>query len=105
MSFSGRVPAGCDQNRCVKNCPTLKMESTVFSKVYCISNKIWTQITPFFICSARLYVKELEKIISWMLCFLNQSFLRPNYIFNNNAYNLDFCAQKFPLICFYVNPF
>ena len=29
--------------------------------VRCISNKIWTQINPFFYCSAWLHVKELEK--------------------------------------------
>ena len=32
-SFWFHVPAGCDQDKCVKSCPTLKMESTVFSKV------------------------------------------------------------------------
>ena len=36
---------------------------------------------------------------------MNQSFFRSNYIFNNNAYFLDFRAQKFPLICFNVIPF
>ena len=34
-----------------------------------------------------------------------QSFFRPNYIFDNDAYFLDFRAQKFPLIFFNVNPF
>ena len=33
-SFWRHVPAGCDQDRRVKSCPTLKMKSTVFSKVY-----------------------------------------------------------------------
>ena len=32
-------------------------------------------------------------------------FFRPNYIFNNDDYFLDFCAQKFLLISFNVNPF
>ena len=73
--------------------------------VWCITYKIWTQITPFFICSAWLYVKELEKIIARMHCSMHQSFFRPNYIFNNDAYYLDFRAQKFPLIFFNVNPF
>ena len=36
---------------------------------------------------------------------MHQSFFRPNYIFNKNAYFLDFRAQKFPLIFFNVNPF
>ena len=44
------------------------------------------------------YVKELEKIIARTRCFMHQSFLRPNYIFNNDAYFLEFRAQKFPLI-------
>ena len=79
------------------------MKSTVFS--LCITHKIWTQITPFFICSAWLYVKELEKIIARTHCFMLQSFFRPTYIFNNDAGFLDFRAQKFPLIFFNVNPF
>ena len=36
---------------------------------------------------------------------MHQSFFRPNYIFNNDAYFLDFRAQEFPLIFFNVNPF
>ena len=36
---------------------------------------------------------------------MDQSFFRPNYSFNNDAYFLDFRAQKFPLIFFNVNPF
>ena len=40
-----------------------------------------------------------------MLCFMHQSIFRPNYIFNNNVYFLDFRAQKFPLIFFNLNPF
>ena len=50
-------------------------------------------------------MKELEKIIARTHCFMHQRFFRPNYIFNNDAYFLDFCAQKFPLIFFNVNPF
>ena len=33
----------------------------MFSQVY--FNKFWKQITPFFICSAGLSLKELEKIL------------------------------------------
>ena len=40
----------CDQDRYVMKLFILEMDYTVF-KVRCISNKIWTQITPFFICS------------------------------------------------------
>ena len=36
---------------------------------------------------------------------MHKSFFSPNYIFNNDAYFLDFCTQKFPLIFFNVNPF
>ena len=50
-------------------------------------------------------MKELEKIIARTHCFMHQSFFRPNYIFNNDAYFLDFRAQKFPLVFFNVNPF
>ena len=49
-------------------------------------------------------MKELEKIIARTLCFMHQSLFRPNYIFNNDAYFLDFRAQKFPLIFLNVNP-
>ena len=49
-------------------------------------------------------MKELEKIIARTHCFMHQSFFRPNYIFDNDAYFLDFRAQKFPLIFFNVNP-
>ena len=50
-------------------------------------------------------MKELEKIIARTHCFMHQSFFRPIYIFNNDAYFSDFRAQKFPLIFFNVNPF
>ena len=50
-------------------------------------------------------MKELEKIIARTLCFMHQSFFRPNYIFDNDAYFSDFHAQKFPLIFFNVNHF
>ena len=50
-------------------------------------------------------MKELGKIIARTLCFMLQRFFRLNYIFNNDAYFLDFRAQKFPLIFFNVNPF
>ena len=31
---------------------------------------------------------------------MHQGIVRPSYIFNNDAYFLDFCAQKFPLTFF-----
>ena len=45
-------------------------------------------------------MKELEKIIARMLCFMHQSVFGPIYIFNNNAYFLDFRAQKNPFDIF-----
>ena len=36
---------------------------------------------------------------------MHRSLFRPNYIFNNDAYFLDFCAQKFPLVFSNVSPF
>ena len=66
---------------------------------------IWTKITPFFICSARLCVKVLEKIIARTLCAMRHGFLSLYYIFNNDAYFLDFRTQKFPLIFLNLNPF
>ena len=66
----------------------------------CISNKIWTQITPLFICFL-----VLEKTIAMTLCFMHQGIFRPHYIFNNDAYILDFRAQKIPLIFFNLNRF
>ena len=36
---------------------------------------------------------------------MHQNFFRLNYIFNKDAYFLDFRAQKFPLIFFNVYPF
>ena len=50
-------------------------------------------------------MKELEKIIASTHCFMHQSFFKPKYIFNHDAYFLDIRAQKFPLIFFNVNPF
>ena len=50
-------------------------------------------------------MKELENIIARTHSFMHQSFCRPNYIFNNDAYFLDFRAQIFLLIFFNVNPF
>ena len=98
------MPAGCDQDRYVKSCPTLKMKSTVFSLVYYLQN-LDTNYSFLYLLNLIIYVKELEKIIARTHCFMIQSFFRPNYIFNNDAYFLDFRAQKFPLIFFNVNLF
>ena len=47
----------------------------------------------------------LEKIIARILCFMHQGIFRPDYIFNNAAYFLDFQAQKFSLIFFQFKSF
>ena len=36
---------------------------------------------------------------------MQQGIFRVEYIFINDAISLDFRAQKFPLICLYLNPF
>ena len=36
---------------------------------------------------------------------MHQSFFQTKLHFNKDTYFLDFRAQKFPLIIFYVNPF
>ena len=50
-------------------------------------------------------MKVLEKIIARMLCTMHHGVLSLYYIFNNDAYFLDFRAQKFPLKFFNLNPF
>ena len=60
----------------------------------------------FFLYLLSLIMCErVGKKIARMLCFMYQSIFRPIYIFNNDAYFLDFRAQKFPLIFFNLNPF
>ena len=56
------------------------------------------------------YVRKCwKKIIARTHCFMHHGIFRPNYIFNNDAYLFifffDFCAQKFLLIFFNLNPF
>ena len=85
----------CDQDRYVMD--LFNLESGLYRvPVRCISNKSWTQITPFFICSAWLYVKLLEKIIARTLCFMHQGIVRSNHIFNNDAYFFLFSRSKIP---------
>ena len=103
MSHQRHVPAGCDQDRYVKSCPTLKMKSTVFSLVYYLQN-LDTNYSFLYLLSL-IICERLEKIIARTHCFMHQSFFRPNYVFNNDVHFLDFRAQKFPLIFFNVNPF
>ena len=50
-------------------------------------------------------MKVLEKIIARTLCAMHHGILSFYYIFNKDAYFLDFRAQKFPLILFQFKPF
>ena len=97
------VPAGWDQDRCIKSCPTLKKWNRPCS-VRCISNKTWTEITPYPAQPNYMW-KNWKKIIARTHCFMHQRFFRPTNIFNKDAYFLDFRAQKLPSIFFNVNPF
>ena len=45
-------------------------------------------------------MKELEKNIARTHCFMHQSFFRPNYIFNNDAYFIGFSRTKIPFDLF-----
>ena len=97
------MPAGWDQDRCVKSWPTSKMKSTVFSKVYFIQN---LDTNYFFLYLLSLIICKIIGKNDCLDALLYASqFFRSNYIFNNDAYFLDFRAQKFPLIFFNVNPF
>ena len=97
-SFWRHMSAGCDQDRFLKVVWPWKWNLPC--SVRCIANKIWTQINIFFTCSAWLYVKELEKIIAMTFCFMHQSFIRPNYMFNNDAYFFRFSHTKIPFDIF-----
>ena len=79
------------------------MECTVFKSGVFLT-KIWIKITPFFICSASLCVKVLEKIFARTLCAMHHGVLSLYFIFNNDAHFLHFRAQKFPLIFFTLKP-
>ena len=88
----------CDQDSYVMKF-NLEMDTTVF-KVRCISNKIWTQITPFFYLLGLIMCESVGRSAS---CIRVSS--ASKYIFNNDAYFLDFGAQKFPLVFFNLNTF
>ena len=46
-----------------------------------------------------------KKVIARTLCFMHHGIFRPRYIFQDDAYFLDFRALKFPLIFFSLNHF
>ena len=66
--------------------------------------QIWTQLL-LYLSAQPDCVKVLEKIIARTLCFIYQIIFRLNYVFNIDAYFLDFHAQKFILIFLNLNPF
>ena len=49
--------------------------------------------------------ESVGKIIARMLCPMHHGILSFYYIFNNDAYFLDFCAHNFPSIFLNLNPF
>ena len=49
------------------------------------------------LCSSQVYFKQFQ-IIARTLCAMHHGILSLYYIFNNDAYGLDFRAQKFALI-------
>ena len=77
--------------------------------LYCVQSGVLPKnldTNYFFLYLLSLIISErVGKIIAKTLCLMHQSIFRPIYIFNNDAYFLDFRDQKFPLIFFYLNPF
>ena len=64
--------------------------------------KFGQKLLLFFNLLSLIMCKNLEKVIARMLCALHHGILSFNYIFNNDAYFLDFHAQKFPLFFFEI---
>ena len=63
------------------------------------SNKIWTKIFFLFYLLSLIMCESVgKKIIARTLCTMHHGILSLYYIFNNDAYFLDFRAQKFLLI-------
>ena len=79
------------------------MKSTMFSLVYYLQNLDTSD--SFLYLLSLIICEKIGKDNARTHCIMLQSFFRLNYIFNNDAYFLDFRAQKFPLIVFNVNPF
>ena len=66
--------------------------------------KIWKKYS-FFICSASLCGKVLEKIIARTLCAMHHGILSLYYIFNDDAYFFRFLRTKISFDFFNLNPF
>ena len=68
-------------------------------ELYCIQSGILPKnldANYFF-----LYQLSLCERVARTFCFMHQSIFRPIFIFNNDAYFLDFCAQKLPFNLFF----
>ena len=89
----------CDQDRCVMKLFNLEMDSTMFKSGVFLT-KFGHKLLLFYLLSLIL-CESVEKIAR-TLCFMHQGIVRPSYIFYNDAYFLDFCAQKFPLTFFLI---
>ena len=74
--------------------------------LYCVqsgvffSNKNLDTIYSFLYLVSLIMCKRVGEIIARTLCFMQQSTFRLNYIFHNDAYFLDFCAENYSLIFF-----
>ena len=85
------------------------MKFNLETGLYCVQFGVF--LTKFYINYSVLYVLSLimcervGNIIARTLRFMHQCFFTPNYIFDNDAYFLDFCAENYPLILYDLNPF
>ena len=70
----------------------LEMDSTVFKSVIFQQN---SDTNYSFLYLLKVIICEsVGKIIARTLCYMHKGIFRPNYIFNNDAYFLEFRAQK-----------
>ena len=84
----------CDQDRCKMNLFNPE------SGLYCVF-LTRLDINYSFLYRLSLIMCESDgKIIARALCFVHQGILIPNYIFNNDAYVLDFLRPKIPFDLF-----
>ena len=89
---------------CKWSCSTLKVDSTVFKSGVFLTkfgHKLLLSLSaqPDYVWTC------LKKVIAGTLCFMHQGIVGPNYISINDAYFLNFRAQKFHLIFLNLNPF
>ena len=70
----------------------LEMDSTVFKSVIFQQNSDTNY--SFLYLFKVIICESVGKIIARTLCYMHQGIFRPNYILNNDAYFLEFRAQK-----------